>query len=176
MTSPSASLPRPPWDCRLRALCLLTRKGLRPTALAVVAYGQTPVGPYREALVAFATRPWSARVPWIVVDDPASADAGRAWWNLPKQLADIAMGEQRVLVRAPDAEFQLTASRLWPAIWFAAPGVLDQPLRGPALVVFTGRLRVAVVMAAGTLPAGVRPGRRLGLVLSGRLRVGAPRR
>src|SRR5215216_1383541 len=76
MTSRSASLPRPPWDCRLRALCLLTREGWRPTALAVVAYGQTPVGPYREALVAFATRPWSARVPWIAVDDPASADAG----------------------------------------------------------------------------------------------------
>src|SRR5919199_6634890 len=82
VTPPSASLPRPPWNCRLRGLCLITRHGWRPTLLAVVDYARTPVGPYREAFVALATGPWSARVPWIIVDDPASAEAGRAWWNL----------------------------------------------------------------------------------------------
>jgi hypothetical protein len=176
MTRPSTDLPRPPWTCRLRALCLLTRQGWRPTALAVVDYRQSPVGPYREALVAFATSPWSGRVPWIVVDDAASADAGRAWWDLPKNLADITVGKDRVSVRGPDADFDLAVTRLWPVARVAVPGLLHQPQRGLALVVFTGRLHVGLVTATGTLPAGVRPARRVGLLLSGRLRVGAPRR
>ena len=176
MTPPSAELPRPPWTCRLRALCFLTRQGWRPTALAAVDYRQSPVGPYREALVAFPTSPWSGRVPWIVVDDLASADAGRAWWNLPKQLADITVVKERVSVRGPDADFQLTATRLWPVAWIAIPGLLHQPERGRALVVFTGRLHIGLMTATGTLPAGVRPARRVGFLLSGRLRIGPPRR
>lgn len=144
--------------------------------LAVVDYARTPVGPYREAFVALATGPWSARVPWIIVDDPASAEAGRAWWNLPKQLADVAADIEHAVVRAPDAEFQLTAARLWPVVWLAVPGLLRQPQRGPALVVFTGRLQLARVTATGNPPAGVGPGRRLGLLVSGRLHVGVPRR
>ena len=64
--------PPPPWTCRLRALVRLGVDRRHLTALAVVAYADTPVGPYGEALLAEVRPPLRVSVPWIVVDNDAS--------------------------------------------------------------------------------------------------------
>ncbi|CAA9345260.1 MAG: hypothetical protein AVDCRST_MAG07-2631 [uncultured Frankineae bacterium] len=147
--------------------------GRRLTALAVVAYAETPVGPYAEALLAELRAPLRLHVPWIVVDSAASARAGREHWALPKQLASLALDlprSGRLVAPPPVGEVGLTARPLGPWLPLAARALLDQPGRPPARLRFRGRVRPAVVRVSG----GPAPGRGPGLELDGVLRLAAP--
>jgi hypothetical protein len=169
--------PPPPWTCRLTAVVRLGLRGRRPTALAVVSYAETPVGPYGEALLAELRLPLRVTVPWIVVDSAASAAAGRRNWGLPKAEAtlDLALDLGRTVQRAavgttPD-ELELRARASGPALPLTAGAVLDQPGRGPAALRFRGRVRPALVRVTG----GPAPGAGPGAVLHGVLHLAAPR-
>jgi len=185
------STPAPPWTCRLRAVVVpaLLRprgrgaSGLAAGAFAVVDYADTPVGPYREALTAVALSLRSGWVPWMVVDSAASRAGGREHWGLPKELATIdaarsAAGDlvaARVLVDGTDVRVRARAAgHEHGGLPVRLGAQLRQPRRGPAPVRFTGRVRPAVVVLEGEPPGGVRPGRRVGVVLAGEMRVGAP--
>ena len=149
----------------------------RPTALAVVSYADTPVGPYGEALLAELRLPLRVTVPWIVVDSAASAAAGRAHWGLPKAeaLLDLALDlggqEQRAVVGTTPDRLDLRARAYGPALPVAGAAVLDQPGRGPAALRFRGRARPALVRVTG----GPWPGAGAGAVLHGVLHLAAPR-
>jgi hypothetical protein len=95
----TGAVPPAPWTCRLTAVVRLGVRERRPTALAVVAYAQTPVGPYGEALLAELRLPLRISVPWIVVDSPASAAAGRQL-ALPKAVAQLELGSAWTCDRA----------------------------------------------------------------------------
>jgi hypothetical protein len=161
----------------LRALACVTGAGWRSTALAVVAYTATPVGPYREALVGQLIGPFSGSVPWIVVDDEASAAAGRAHWGLPKQLAAlrVADGPTEASVDAAGAQLHVQARWTGPSLPVAVRGTLRQPGRAPAPLRFRGRFRPALVRLTGAPPCGLRVGTRPGALLEGTLVLGPPR-
>ena len=171
--------PPPPWTCRLSAVVRLGVRARRVTALAVVSYADTPVGPYGEALLAELRLPLRITVPWIVVDSAASAAAGRQHWGLPKGEAlleldlDLRRDVQHASVRVPAAreDLRLQARAYGPRLPVVAPAVLAQPRRGPASLRFRGRARPALVRAAG----GPSPGSGPGAVLDGVLRLAAPR-
>jgi hypothetical protein len=176
--TPSAGDAPPPWTCRLTAVVRLGLDGRRPTALAVVAYAGTPVGPYGEALLTELRLPLRVTVPWIVVDSAASVAAGRAHWGLPKTEAvlQLELSLDRRLQRAtvgalPDG-LRLRARAFGPRLPVVAAAVLAQPGRGPAPLRFRGRGRAALVRVAGGPSAGSGPG----AVLDGVLRLAAPRR
>jgi len=195
VTPDAAALALPPWTCRVRAVVRLarTREGTRaraaarPAGFAVVDYADTPVGPYREALVAVVTRPLSVtrpfagRVPWMVVDSAPSVAAGRAHWGLPKQLAALDVGPAgtgaltEASVDGGAARVRLWARALGPAVPLVVRAVLRQPERGPAPVRFRGRARLATVELRGELPCGLRPGWLPGLALDGVLVIESPR-
>jgi hypothetical protein len=170
-------VPLPPWTCRLTAVVRLGLRGRRGTALAVVAYAETPVGPYGEALLAELRLPLRVTVPWIVVDSAASAVGGQRHWGLPKAVTDLELelGRDRDLQRArvstPSGELQLRARAAGPALPVVAAAVLRQPGRGPAGLRVRGRVRPAFVRVSG----GPSPGAGPGLVLEGVLRLAAPR-
>ena len=173
----TGAVPPAPWTCRLTAVVRLGVRARRPTALAVVAYAQTPVGPYGEALVAELRPPLRISVPWIVVDSPASAEGGRLLWGLPKELAsldlevDLDRTAQRARVAAPPDDLRLSARAVGPAVPVVGAAVLVQPGRGPARLRLRGRARAAGVRVEG----GPSPGAGPGAVLDGVLRLAAPR-
>jgi hypothetical protein len=170
-------LPAPPWTCRLTAVVRLGLRGRRLSALAVVSYAQTPVGPYGEALLAELRLPVRVTVPWIVVDSAASATAGRQHWGLPKTgtrldlRLDLDRDEQLARVVTPPADLRLHAQVRGPRVPVACAAVLAQPDRGPAALRFRGRARPAWVRVSGGPSAGTGPG----AVLDGVLRLAAPR-
>ena len=148
------------------------------TALAVVSYAETPVGPYGEALLAELRLPLRITVPWIVVDSAASAAGGRQHWGLPKQLArlDLRIGldrdeQQAEVATAPDG-MRLQARALGPRVPVLGAARLVQPGRGSAALRFRGRARAARVHVTGGPCEGTGPG----AVLDGVLRLAAPRR
>lgn len=163
-----------PWTCRLRAVVRLRLDRWHLTALAVVAYEQTPVGPYGEALVARARTPLRLTVPWIVVDSAASAAAGRRNWALPKEQAELRVDLQgrpaTARVALPDGELLLQAHVRGPALPVLGASVLEQPGRAPAPLRFRGRARPALVRVQG----GPQPGAGPGALLEGVLRLAAP--
>lgn len=169
--------PPPPWTCRL---CAVVRLGVGRrclTALAVVAYAETPVGPYGEALLAELRLPLRLTVPWIVVDSAASAAAGREHWGLPKVQTrlELDLGLDRDHLRAgastaPD-DLRLGARAFGPSVPVVGAAVLAQPGRGPAPLRFRGRARAAFVRVTGGPSAGAGPG----AVLDGVLHLSAPR-
>lgn len=145
-------------------------------ALAVVDYSSTPVGPYREALVARPCSPLDVTVPWIVTDSPASDEGGRRHWGLPKHPAtvEVAPGLRSARVSGAGADLRLVVARaLGPAVPVAVPAGLRQPGRDRALLTVRGWARPALVEATGDLPDGASPGRGPGAVLRGTLRLGA---
>ncbi len=172
----------PPWTCRLTAVVRLGVRRRRPTALAVVAYAETPVGAYGEALLAELGRPLRLplriTVPWIVVDSPASAAGGRAHWGLPKTVTsldlrlDLRQDVSRAEVAAPPDDLRLHARAAGPRVPVRGVAVLVQPGRGPAPLRLRGRARAALVRVTG----GPSPGTGPGLVLDGVLHLAAPRR
>jgi hypothetical protein len=168
--------PPPPWTCRLRAVLAFARAGARPAGFAVAHYLETPVGPYREALVGVVTGPRSGRVPWMVVDSAPSMAAGRAWWGLPKELADLradaALGEAEV--DGGGAAVAVRARPRGPAVPVALAVRLRQPGLPPARAHLRGRARPATVVLTGRPPHGLRPGSRPGAVLEGTLHLSAP--
>ena len=174
----AAVVPPPPWTCRLRAVVRVGLARRRPTALAVVSYADTPVGPYGEALLAELRLPLRVTVPWIVVDSPASVLGGRQHWGLPKELARLDLdvrlgaGRQHALVRGgAHDDLRLTARALGPTVPVVGTGVLAQPGLGPAGLRFRGRARAATTRVVG----GPSPGAGPGVVLDGVLRLAAPR-
>lgn len=170
-------LPPAPWTCRLTAVVRLSVRRRRPTALAVVSYAATPVGAYREALLAELRLPLRITVPWIVVDSPASAAAGRRTWGLPKDVAQLELDvgldldRQQARVSAPAGDLRLHARAYGPAVPVLGAAVLSQPAHGPAALRFRGRARAAGVRVEG----GPAPGAGPGAVLDGVLRLAAPR-
>lgn len=150
------------------------------TALAVVAYDETPVGPYGEALLAEAHLPLRVTVPWIVVDSAASRTAGRQHWGLPKELASVVLAADASsavvsgVVQEPgpgEEPWRVTARAAGPRVPVRVAAVLQQPGRGPAALRFRGRARPAVVRAVGGPSAGAGPG----ALLDGVLHLDAPR-
>jgi hypothetical protein len=147
--------------------------------LAVVSYVETPVGAYGEALLAGLRLPLRLTVPWIVVDNAASAVAGRQHWGLPKAEThlDLHLGpdldRQQARVRLPAApdDLRLRARAVGPRVPVVGAAVLAQPGRGPAALRFRGRARPALVHVTGGPSAGTGPG----AVLDGVLRLAAPR-
>ena len=168
--------PPPPWTCTLTAVVRLGLRRRRPTALAVVAYAQTPVGAYGEALLAELRLPRRITVPWIVVDSAASAAAGRQHWGLPKQTSRTALAldrhvdHQQAAVTTSAGELRLHARALGPEVPVAGTAVLAQPGRGPAPLRFRGRARPALVRVVG----GPSPGAGPGAVVHGVLHLSAP--
>ena len=165
-----------PWTCRLRAVVRLGLDRAHVSALAVVAYDATPVGPYAEALLAQVRLPLRLTVPWIVVDSPASALAGRRNWALPKQEADVTVevGDRRAAARVAglrDADLLLRARAVGPALPVRCTAVLEQPGRGPAPLRWRGHARLALVAVDG----GPAPGAGPGALLDGVLDLAAPR-
>jgi hypothetical protein len=169
--------PPPPWTCRLSAVVRVGLGRRRLTALAVVAYAETPVGPYGEALLAELPLPLRITVPWIVVDSAASAAGGRQHWGLPKTETrlDLQLGldrdSQHARVATTPDDLRLHARALGPRVPVLGAAVLAQPGRGPAVLRFRGRARPALVRVAGGPSAGTGPG----AVLDGVLRLTAPR-
>lgn len=170
-------VPPPPWTCRLTAVVRLGLRGGVPTALAVVSYADTPVGPYGEALLAEVRPPLRVTVPWIVVDSAASAAGGRQHWGLPKTETrlELRLGldrdvQQGRVTTAPD-DLRLHARAGGPRVPLVGAGVLVQPGRGPAALRFRGRARPAWVRVTGGPSAGTGPG----AVLDGVLRLATPR-
>jgi hypothetical protein len=167
----------PPWTCDLTAVVRLGVRRRRASALAVVAYARTPVGAYGEALLAELRLPLRITVPWIVVDSPASAAAGRAHWDLPKTVTslDLRLGlgqdVQLAEVVAPPDDLRLHARAAGPRVPVRGAAVLVQPGRGPAPLRLRGLARAALVRVTGGPSAGTGPG----LVLEGVLQLAAPR-
>jgi hypothetical protein len=172
-----AAPPPPPWTCRLSAVVRLGRRRRGLTALAVVAYAETPVGPYGEALLAELRLPLRISVPWIVVDSAASAAGGQQHWGLPKAVTEVDLevgldrDRQRARVSHPPDDLRLHARAVGPRLPVLGAAVLAQPGRGPAALRFRGRARPAVVRVTG----GPSPGAGPGAVLDGVLRLAAPR-
>jgi hypothetical protein len=172
-----STLPPAPWTCRLTAVVRLGVRAGRPTALAVIAYAETPVGAYGEALLAELRLPLRVTVPWIVVDSPDSAAAGRQSWGLPKAVTslDLALDlhgdHQAARVSTPSGDLRLRARAVGPALPVLGAAVLVQPGHGPAPLCFRGRARAAGVGVVGGPSAGAGPG----VVLHGVLRLAAPR-
>jgi hypothetical protein len=164
-----------PWTCRLRALLRLGFRQGHATALAVVAYADTPVGAYGEALSAELRLPLRVTVPWIVVDSAASAAAGRHNWGLPKDLASLAIDldglHATVRSTGKPEDLRISARVAGPRVPVLAVARLCQPGHDPAPVLFHGRARAALVAAEGPRAGG---GRGPGLLLDGTLRLGAP--
>jgi hypothetical protein len=168
------------------------RRSLPVTVGALIRYRETPVGPYHEVLaspvVLAGARGPEAVVPFIAVDSLPSVHGGRENWALPKTLARFEWPER------PRGGFELDAEG---ADWSVHATVRPRARRLPFAArtrnrqvtpagqevtfesAWRGRARVAWVeleTRGPTLPAWMRSGRHLGLVLErASVRVGAAR-
>lgn len=151
------------------------------TVGGLVAYADTPVGPYNEVfgVVAYRSgRSVRGTIPFMAVDSAASLVGGRANWSLPKTIAQFegepspsgcvmsAAGESW-LVRATARPFGPTLTvpmtsrmaQLWP------DGLVRE-----SMLTGTGRSRSAIVTvevdSRADLPGWLRPGRHFGSVLT----------
>lgn len=126
----------PPWRCELTALVwwrLLPARTPRLAVGALVHYTRTPVGPYCELLAALVVpgfgRPMIT-VPFLAVDSPASVEAGRSTWGLPKRTASFE-GEPAAGSAAAASDtwaLRATSATLGPPV----PGLLLARLEQPA--------------------------------------------
>jgi hypothetical protein len=146
----------------------------------LVAYEDTPVGPYSEVFgtVAFRSgRSVHGTIPFMAVDSRDSLVGGRQNWSLPKCLASFtgspaagAMSAEgdgwtvRVSVRTFGPRFPMKMTGRLVQPW--PDGVLRASmLRGKARA--RSALVTVEVRSAGTLASWLRPGRHLGAVLEG---------
>ena len=180
--------PAPPWSCRVRAVLWVQRAPSplpssspfagRVRGLAVgglIDYLDSPVGPYREVLVGQLLRGSLlpvVHVPFIAVDSLASVHGGRTHWQLPKTVADFdgdtATGDGWT-VRATARAYGLRFGVGGPIGNDQGSGRATTRLRG------TARLARVDVTATGlTLTPWLGTGTRHGLVVEGRVTVGAP--
>jgi hypothetical protein len=190
--------PAGPWDCRVNLVLWIQRAQvpqrhldvgwLRPlTPLAgagFIEYLDSPVGPYHEvfagALLRDGLRP-VIQVPFIAVDSLPSVRGGRVNWALPKTMASfsgsIAAGDAQAegdgwSARVRPGRKLLPIPRPIP-LRFAAVGPLG---RYTLALHVAGRLQLVRARAEGeTLTGWLGSGRHLAAVLSGRLRITAPR-
>lgn len=186
---PDARLPRTapaaPWTCRCDAIVWSSRPGRiagqavgRPVFGALLAYSETPVGPYREVqgLTGIPSRHgMRACVPFIAVDSAASVLAGRLNWALPKTFAEFTGEPAEQAMTATGAGWSVSAAArpLGPAMPIPLAGQLVQtwPDGRRRIAELTGRAsaRPALVRVSvrshGTLAGWLRPGRHLGLLL-----------
>ncbi len=122
----------------------------------LVAYRDTPVGPYDEVFAALATldrgRP-VGHVPFMAVDSPASVAGGRGNWALPKELARF----ERGAVHGDGWSAAITARTRRRSVPLAGAGRGRQPWPDAALrdflARFTGRAGAAAVTVAPALQA-----------------------
>ena len=155
------------------------RKVLPVTVGALIAYRETPVGPYHEVLgspVLLAEWPLPAAVvPFIAVDSLASVHAGRANWRLPKTLACFEWPHETSRGFEIDAE-----GERWSVHASVRPRPRSFPLAAPLRTrqtpeaAFTSRGRTRARLATveletrGTsLPGWLRSGHHFALVLDG---------
>ncbi len=192
---PAGSVP-PPWDFRMDGVLwiqravrdagavlpspLRRRRGFAPGFGGLVAYRESPVGPYREMLASptlIRGGLWRSHVPFIAVDDAAGLYAGRAHWAFPKSFATFsgdfaspgmleARGtawwlRSRVRTIGPRVPFWLRISfaQVWPD---GSIGSFPVTFRG---WVRLGQVEVAVAEEA-SFAAWLRPGRHLAFVLT----------
>jgi hypothetical protein len=185
-----------PWTVRCDGVVWTTRGGSAATAAlppalrtdvrgllvvgGFVRYVESPVGPYDEAFGMVVARTggslWGA-VAFMAVDSEASLVAGRTNWALPKTLAAFTGDPgSTITARGSDTSWRVgaTSSAGGPAVPFRAKGLLRQELSGgsvrDSLVAARGRSRPALVrvdvVSGGSLSRWLRPGRRLGALLS----------
>ena len=146
-----------------------------------VSYSSTPVGQYHEVLGAVGVRHGRrvlGTVPFMAVDLPASLVGGRANWSLPKTLATFTgepasgaalsatgngwtvRARARVFGPPLPAPMKGRIAQLWP------DGVVRASLSGGK-----ARMRQAIVNvevdSSGDLAAWLRPGRHLGVLMTG---------
>jgi hypothetical protein len=169
---------------------LAGRAGL-PVALGgLIAYRSGPVGSYGEvfgAPVLLRGGPALTHVPFMAVDSSASVAGGRGNWALPKEPARFegVLGRPgTVSARGDGWELRVTARarpRRLPA-WaaFSCAQVWPDGSVRTFRVTVTGSVRLAsaeVAHPAGSPLAGwLVPGRHPAVLVSGRQRVGPPRR
>jgi hypothetical protein len=202
-----AGPPAPPWDTVVDAVVWLQPPsgaaraalplGLRrqwlpaPGVAGVVAYRDSPVGPYRELfaglVVVHGGRP-RLHVPVIAVDSAASLDAGRAHWALPKTLAHFTGSpetDRTVRIDGAGLAVRVAFQPAGPAVPLRLRGMVvqvweDGTIR-PFAVAQRGRGQLArarvTVDEGAALGRWLQPGTHRALVLhAARVRVLAPRR
>lgn len=151
------------------------------TVGGLVAYADTPVGPYNEVFGVVAYRDGRSvrgTIPFMAVDSPASLVGGRGNWSLPKTLARFT-GEPATsgCVMSAAGEGWLvraTARPFGPSVTVPMNSRMVQPwpdgLVRESVLTGTGRSRSAIVTvevdSRGELPTWLRPGRHFGSVLS----------
>ena len=145
--------PPAPWTAHASAICWWQRpheratdalraalpaaiiEGATPllTVGALLAYTDTPVGPYNEALGLVVLRRGPrvfTHVPFIAVDSPASVVGGRVNWALPKALAtfDGLPASGAMSASGSDWTIRTTARALGPPLPWILPalGLLEQ--------------------------------------------------
>ncbi len=170
------------------------RTGPALTVGATIRYEQSPVGPYEEVLaVPHLLAPslpnlLSVHVPFIAVDSLASVAGGRQHWALPKTYAVLERSGDRVTATGDGWRVEADPTPGGPRVPLLSV-FHDTQLDPTGLVharsrlMGTGRyarVNVSVTSAttgeAGSIGAWLRPGHHPGLVLRGRLTVGAPTR
>ncbi|WP_405136303.1 acetoacetate decarboxylase family protein [Nocardia sp. NBC_01388] len=156
-------------------------------ALAVIGgfvrYTETPVGSYDEVLGAVAFRQGlrpRGHVAFMAVDSETSLVGGRTNWAMPKTLAsfsgDLACGTMtatEVVGGAPKWTVGVTAHAFGFALPLRATGTVLQQLHTDDIVAAQlrtrGRVKFALIDTSvdgdGDLPAWLRPGRHLGVLI-----------
>jgi hypothetical protein len=163
-------------------------RALPVTVGALIAYRDTPVGPYHEVLgspVLLAEWPLpAATIPFIAVDSEPSVQGGRENWALPKTLARFDWPGTVARAFEADAEgedWSVHATvHVRPRAIPLAGIVRTRQVAGAAFTTrASGRARLATVdleTRGATLPAWLRSGRHPALVIQGaRGVVGQPR-
>jgi hypothetical protein len=95
-----------------KVLCVWPKRTL--AVLYLAQYRQSPVGEYRELIIAPALVSRAGRVGFwishIYVDSVTSLVAGRALWALPKQMASIEWTAERIAVIGPQVKLQAASA------------------------------------------------------------------
>jgi Acetoacetate decarboxylase (ADC). len=192
-----ASLPRSapdaPWECACDAIVWVARgvgataRSIVPAELAgraplvvggLVAYRDTPVGPYREVfgVVGLARgRQVQGSVPFMAVDSRDSLVGGRQNWSLPKSLARFTGSPVAGVMSASGDGWtvRVSARAAGPALPVRTAGRIAQ--RWPdgavrsAVMRGRGHARLALVrvsVESDGLAAWLRPGRHVGAIVT----------
>lgn len=171
---------------------LRDQTGVALTVGATITYEQSPVGPYEEVLaVPCLLHPslpdlLSVHVPFIAVDSLASIAGGRQHWALPKAYATMERAGDRVIATGDGWRVAADPTPAGPRVPLVG-AFRDVQLGARGLMSARSRLRgtgryarvnVAVTSSTagepGSIGGWLRPGHHPGLVLRGRLTVGAP--
>ena len=189
-----AAAPEAPWDCACDAIVWVARgsaaaRAVVPTELAdgartplvvggLVAYRDTPVGPYREVfgVVGLARgRQVQGSVPFMAVDSRDSLVGGRQNWSLPKSLARFTGSPVAGVMTASGDGWtvRVVARAIGPALPVRTAGRIAQ--RWPDGVVRSAVMRgrgharlafVRVSVESDGLAEWLRPGRHVGAIVT----------